>query len=160
MIRVVDAHAAPLTFRLREGYRIAGHRFTSASMVLLRVTTSDGRTGYGCAAPFEEVTGESPAAALAALSDVLLPLARAADAADEAALLDRAAAAAPGAPAARAALDMALHDLWARRAGEPLYRRLARRASASSPASPSASRTTWRRRSSAAGDGSRRASAS
>jgi len=124
MIRVVDAHAAPLTFRLREGYRIAGHRFTSASMVLLRVTTSDGRTGYGCAAPFEEVTGESPAAALAALSDVLLPLARAADAADEAALLDRAAAAAPGAPAARAALDMALHDLWARRAGEPLYRRL------------------------------------
>jgi len=122
MIPVVSADAAPFTFRLREGYRIAGHHFTTASMVLLRITTSDGRTGYGCAAPFEEVTGESPAAALAALTDVLLPLARAADAADEAALLDRAAAAAPGAPAARAALDMALHDLWARRAGVPLYR--------------------------------------
>jgi len=122
MIRVVAAEAAPFTFRLREGYRIAGHHFTTASMVLVRITTSDGRTGHGCAAPFEEVTGESPAATLAALNDMLLPLARAADAADMTTLLDRAAAAAPGTPAARAALDMALHDLWARRAGKPLYR--------------------------------------
>jgi L-Ala-D/L-Glu epimerase / N-acetyl-D-glutamate racemase len=124
MIAVVAADAAPVTFKLREGYRIAGHRFDAADMVLLRITTSDGRTGYGCAAPFEEVTGESPAAALSALTGDLLPLARASDAGDVAGLLDRAAAVAPGAPAARAALDMALHDLWARREGAPLFRLL------------------------------------
>jgi L-alanine-DL-glutamate epimerase-like enolase superfamily enzyme len=124
MIGIVAAHAAPATFRLREGYRIAGHRFDAAHMVLLRITTSDGRTGHGCAAPFEEVTGESPAASLAALEADLLPLVRASDAGDVAAILERAAALAPGAPAARAALDMALHDLWARREGVPLYRLL------------------------------------
>jgi L-Ala-D/L-Glu epimerase / N-acetyl-D-glutamate racemase len=124
MIAITAAEAAPVTFRLREGYRIAGHRFDAADMVLLRLTTSDGRTGHGCAAPFEEVTGESPAASLAALTGELLPLARASDAGDVAGVLDRAAAVAPGAPAARAALDMALHDLWARREGVPLYRLL------------------------------------
>ena len=44
MIRVVDAAAAPVTLRLREGYRIAGHHFSTASMVLLRITTSRDRT--------------------------------------------------------------------------------------------------------------------
>jgi len=125
MNRIVASRAIEKTFRLREGYRIAGHTFTSATMVLLRLETADGLAGFGCAAPFEEVTGESPAASLAALRDRLLPLAaEAASTEPFAPLLDRAAAVAPGAPAALAAFDMALHDLAARRAGVPLHRML------------------------------------
>lgn len=125
MSRLAAGRAIETTFRLREGYRIAGHSFTEATMVLLKLETDDGLAGFGCAAPFEEVTGESPAAALAALNDRLLPLAREAASTDPIVpLLDRAATAAPGAPAARAAFDMALHDLAARRAGLPLYRLL------------------------------------
>jgi L-Ala-D/L-Glu epimerase / N-acetyl-D-glutamate racemase len=127
MIRVVSAEAAPVTFRLREGYRIAGAHFETAENVILKVTTSDGRTGFGCAAPAEEVTGESPAACLQALRDVLLPLLREADAGDPRWLTGHAAAAAAAAPAARAAVDIALHDLLAKRAGVPLARALGMR---------------------------------
>ncbi|HXH28830.1 MAG TPA: dipeptide epimerase, partial [Candidatus Polarisedimenticolia bacterium] len=86
MIRVVSVEAVPITFRLREGYRIAGARFDTADNVILKVSTADGRTGFGCAAPAEEVTGEGSAACLRALRDVLLPLLRETDAADPAAV--------------------------------------------------------------------------
>jgi L-alanine-DL-glutamate epimerase-like enolase superfamily enzyme len=122
MSRIVSAEAAFVTFRLVEGYRIAGRHFTSADNVLLRLVASDGRTGCGCGAPMEEVTGEHPRETLRALNEILLPLAKEWDGADTRALIARAASAAPGAPAARAALDMALCDLDARRAGVPLAR--------------------------------------
>ncbi|HEU4401982.1 MAG TPA: enolase C-terminal domain-like protein [Candidatus Polarisedimenticolia bacterium] len=124
MIRVISAEAVPLTFRLAEGYRIAGATFISAENIILKVNTSDGRTGFGCAAPAEEVTGETSADALRALRDVLIPLLRGSDAAEHRAVIERVAAAAPAQPAARAAVDIALHDLSAQRAGVPLARLL------------------------------------
>jgi len=124
MIRILSAEAHAVTFRLREGYRIAGMKFSTAKNVILKIGTSDGRTGFGCAAPFEEVTGESPATSLALLRDQLIPLLRESDAADPEGIASRAAVIAPRAPAVRAALDMALHDLAGRRAGAPLYRLL------------------------------------
>lgn len=124
MIRVLSAGAHSVSFTLREGYRIAGRSFTSAENVVLKVDTSDGRSGFGCAAPFEAVTGESPAASLSTLRDRLIPLLRESDAADPDGVAARAALSAPQAPAARAALDMALRDLAGQRAGAPLCRLL------------------------------------
>jgi L-alanine-DL-glutamate epimerase-like enolase superfamily enzyme len=120
MIRVREAEAIPIRFRLQEGYRIAGHAFTHADNVFLRIATADGLEAYGCAAPSDEVTGETAAMTLRALRERLIPLLDDADAADLEGSARRAAAAAPEAPAARAALDIALHDLAARRAGMPL----------------------------------------
>ncbi len=122
MIRVASVEAIPITLRLAEGYRIAGSTITSADNVILKVDTADGRTGFGCAAPAEEVTGESAGAALRALDDVLIPLLRESDARDPAGVARRAARAVPGAPAARAAADIALHDLMGHREGLPLAR--------------------------------------
>jgi L-Ala-D/L-Glu epimerase len=127
VIRVVSAEAAPITFRLKEGYRIAGASFTEAYNVILKVTTSDGRTGFGCAAPAEEVTGESPAACLHALRGILIPLLRESDAGDAGGFARRAERLAPGCPAARAAADIALHDLMGLREGRPLVDVLGRR---------------------------------
>jgi L-alanine-DL-glutamate epimerase-like enolase superfamily enzyme len=127
MIRIIDAEAVPVTFRLREGYRIAGASFETADNVILKVVTADGRTGFGCAAPAEEVTGESADACRRACRDVLVPLLRGSDAADREGLHARALAALPGAPAARAAVDIALCDLMGQRAGVPLARLLGMR---------------------------------
>ncbi|MGH9798011.1 MAG: enolase C-terminal domain-like protein, partial [Candidatus Polarisedimenticolia bacterium] len=118
------AEAVSITFRLRDGYRIAGRSYTSAFNVILKVSTGDGRTGFGCAAPAEEVTGESDADCRAALDDRLLPLLRECDATLVEEVARRARVAAPRAPAARAAVEMALLDLRARRAGAPLARLL------------------------------------
>lgn len=124
MIRVTGAEAAPITFRLVEGYRIAGQSFHDAFNVILKISTADGRTGFGCASPGESVTGESRPACLAALRDRLVPLLIGADAADPEVFAAGARAAAPAAPAARAAVDMALWDLRAQRAGASLVRLL------------------------------------
>ncbi|MFQ5876753.1 MAG: mandelate racemase/muconate lactonizing enzyme family protein [Acidobacteriota bacterium] len=117
----------PVTFRLAEGYRIAGARFDRAHNIILKVDTSDGRTGFGCASPAPEVTGETPESSLGVLDDVLVPLLRESDAGDPDAVARRAREAAPGAPAARAAADMALHDLLGKRARLPLARLLGTR---------------------------------
>jgi L-alanine-DL-glutamate epimerase-like enolase superfamily enzyme len=122
MIRVTRVEAIPVSFRLMEGYRIAGRSFTIAENIIVKVDTSDGRTGFGCAAPAEEVTRESPATALHALEDRLGPLLRMSDAAEPAEFARRALEAAPDSPAARAACEMALLDLIGIRARVPLSR--------------------------------------
>ena len=120
MIAVRTAVAFPIRFRLKEGYRIAGHSFTHADNVILKITTADGMVAFGCAAPSDEVTGETPAMTLLALRERLIPLLRGADAADLEGMARGASESAPESPAARAAVDIALHDLAARRAGVPL----------------------------------------
>ena len=122
MIRVTRVEAIPVSFRLVEGYRIAGHSCSIAENIIVKVDTSDGRTGFGCAAPAEEVTRETPAAALHALDDRLVPLLRMSDAAEPAEFARRALEAAPSTPAARAACEMALFDLTGLRARVPLAR--------------------------------------
>ena len=122
MTRIVSAEATPITFRLVEGYRIAGRHFTSAEMVVLKLVASDGLTGYGCGSPSVEVTGESHEETLRVLRDILIPLAR--EAPGPWALMKKALKAAPAAPAARAAIDMALLDIEGKRAGVPLSRLL------------------------------------
>ena len=124
MTRIVSADIAPITFRLREGYRIAGASFATAFNVILKLGTSDGRTGFGCASPAEEVTGETADLCLAALRDLLVPLLLGADACDLQGLAAQAVEAAPDSPAARAAVDIALHDLLGQRAGQPLAKLL------------------------------------
>jgi L-alanine-DL-glutamate epimerase-like enolase superfamily enzyme len=127
MIRIVAAEAIRVPFRLLQPYRIAGHTIAGTVNIILKVVTGDGRTGFGCAAPAESVTGESPESALLVLNDSLIPLLRESDARDPAAIERRAAAVAPAHPGARAALDIALHDLQAQRAGVPLAGLLGRR---------------------------------
>lgn len=122
MIRILHVEAIPVPFRLREGYRIAGRTCTAADTVIVKVDTSDGKSGFGSASPAEEVTGETASAAQHALVDRLVPLLRMSDASDIEGFAGRALAAAPAAPAARAACEMALFDLWGRRARAPLAR--------------------------------------
>ncbi len=129
MIRILSAEAVPISFRLAEGYRIAGASYTQAENIILKIDASDGRTGFGCAAAAEEVTGESHAASLSALQDILIPLLRESDARSPGEVAVRAAEFAPGAPAARAAVDIALHDLLGQREGLPLARVLGLRRS-------------------------------
>ena len=127
MIRIVAAEATRVPFRLTQAYRIAGRSFSSVVNIILKVVTGDGRSGLGCAAPAEAVTGESPESALQAMNDRLIPILRESDGGDLEVIERHACEAAPANPGARAALDIALHDLRAQRAGVPLAELLGRR---------------------------------
>ena len=87
-----------------------------ATIFPLVVTTDGGLTGLGAASPAPEVTGESSEVCEKALEEAtrLLP---GCDARMPATWLAKIGREFPHAPAARAALDMAMHDLLARHLG-------------------------------------------
>jgi L-alanine-DL-glutamate epimerase-like enolase superfamily enzyme len=107
-------------------YEISSMRIDAVDLFFVRISTDEGVEGIGSASPAEDVTGESPDACRTALSVKQLGWLGGRDPRDldELALeLERSHRATP---AARAAVDMALHDLIARIEGVPLVDLLGR----------------------------------
>lgn len=108
---------------LRRPYAVAHHHTDTAAMVLLQLHTDHGTMGLGAATPEPAVNGDTVAVAareLAAAAEALVGL-RVGAPEHHAAVLARLPS-----PAARMALDMALHDLWAKALGLPLVEALGR----------------------------------
>lgn len=106
---------------LVEGYRIAGRHFTSATNFIVEIETDTGLTGHGCAAPAEDITGESNDTCGHALSGVLKDRVTGVLLPDDPGQLGlELLTHVPSAPAACAAVDMALWDLASQAAGKPL----------------------------------------
>lgn len=93
---------------LSRPYTISFHTFTEVSNVVVEIHTDGGVVGIGAGSPAPLITGESPEDALAALDEAATDLRGAPF--DLAELTTRVQQGYPGAPAARAALDMALYD--------------------------------------------------
>lgn len=93
---------------------------TELETVLVEAVDDDGRSGWG-EAPASKVTRATSASLEAAVQGPLSALVTACRTVEEAlGLLERS----PEAPAARSAVDCALHDLAAQRGGQPLFRHL------------------------------------
>lgn len=110
---------------LTRAYEIASQVTDRVELGYVQLVDDDGRIGWGSASPAEEVTGESVAACEAALAHGAERLSGR-DPRETAALAAALAGEIPAAPAARAALDMACHDLAAQAAGRPLVDLLGR----------------------------------
>lgn len=109
--------------KLSVPYTIAYETVDSAANVFLKVETDSGLIGYGCAAPDLPVTGETAATVEASLNSVE-GLLIGEDALRRTHLLEAVRKIIPDQPAARAAIDMALHDLMSKSAGQPLWKLL------------------------------------
>ncbi len=114
--------AWPVDMRLAEPYTIAYETVDRVTNVLVRLDLDVGPSGFGCAAPDRAVTGETPAGVLGALRDVAEPVLRGADPLRRLVHLETFQKEIPDFPSARAAVDMALHDLLGKLAGQPTYR--------------------------------------
>ncbi len=117
--RVRGLEVTSFSLPLVEPFAIAGGAQTRADNVLVRVELEDGSVGYGEAAPFEAVTGETQRTTLAAL-DALRELALGADTGAWRSLAAGLFDVAPDAPAARCAVEQAMFDALARSLGVPL----------------------------------------
>lgn len=122
-MRLVRAEAWAVSMPLAEPYAIASESYDRADNVFLRLVPDRGAPGYGCAAPDAAITGETAADVLAALNEIEPQLAGA-DPLARNRVLSRLKRSLRGRPSARAALDMALHDLLGKAAGQPLWRLL------------------------------------
>lgn len=123
-MRITKIEALEVKMGLEEPYTIAYDTFDSASNVFLRLDTGSGPVGFGCAAPDLEVTGETPATVLTALEDIARPLLLGSDPLRASMLLERVREPLAAHPSARAAVDMALHDILGKTANLPLWRLL------------------------------------
>lgn len=123
-MKILGAEAWLLEMKLEEPYAIAYHYTETAKNVFLRLRTAEGLIGFGCTAPDPDVTGETPEGTLAALERTVIPLLLGEDALQRERVLAAVREALPRAPSVGNALDMALHDLLAKRAGVPLWQLL------------------------------------
>jgi L-Ala-D/L-Glu epimerase len=120
MINEIRTHrvSAPL----HTPFVTALRRATTVETLIVEVTDADGRSGFGEAPQVWQVTGASVAGSEACVREILAPLLSGRDPDDLHARLAEVRRAVAGNEAAKAALDMALHDLAARRLGVPLAR--------------------------------------
>lgn len=111
----------PVRLPLREPFVIAYATYADVPTVLVRIRTAAGHEGWGEATPDPNVTGETWSSATAMLRDDLAPGLLGHDAFDRDGALRLLQRRVAVAPAAKAALDVALHDLVARALGIPLW---------------------------------------
>jgi L-alanine-DL-glutamate epimerase-like enolase superfamily enzyme len=123
-MKISRLQAWPLKMRLAEPYSIAYETIESATNVFLRVETSKGITGYGCAAPDLEITGETTDSVLRVFRATIEPTLKAVDPLRPALLLERLKPQLQSHPSALAMVDIALHDILGKVAGLPVYKLL------------------------------------
>jgi len=111
---------------LVQPYEISSMRIDTVDLFFVRLSTDEGVEGVGSASPAEDVTGESPEACRTALSPKQLSWLGERDPRDLDELARELERSHRKTPAARAAMDMALHDLVARSEGVPLVDLLGR----------------------------------
>jgi L-alanine-DL-glutamate epimerase-like enolase superfamily enzyme len=123
-MQITAVEAWLVSLRLTEPYTIAYETIETATNILVRIDTTAGLGGFGCTAPDEHVTGESPETVLQHIQDAIAPELRGTDPRQPAELLTRARSSGAGGPAAIAAIDIALMDLAGKLVELPLWRLL------------------------------------
>jgi L-alanine-DL-glutamate epimerase-like enolase superfamily enzyme len=120
-MRITKITAEPVAVPLAQPFVVSLGAIDSADLVYVKIETDDGVTGFGEASPTAFVTGETVETVLSALR-LFEPMLLGRDpfAVNEThALMDRLAV---RNGSAKAAVDLALYDIMAKRAGQPLYR--------------------------------------
>jgi L-alanine-DL-glutamate epimerase-like enolase superfamily enzyme len=120
-MRIERIEVHPVAIPLAHPYRDSTRVETHSRDVLVRIVADDGAVGWGGGSPRSFPTGETQAGTVAVLERVLAPTLIGLDLFATESAHARMAAAIPGHHAAKAAIDIALHDLIGRRLGRPVH---------------------------------------
>jgi L-alanine-DL-glutamate epimerase-like enolase superfamily enzyme len=113
-----------LDLPLTTPYTIAYETVSQTTNVILKITSSDGMTGWGCAAPDKEITGETADDVFQSIENFIIPLLKGENPFSIARFIYLLKQSIPSMKSSMAMVDIALHDLLARRAHLPLYQLL------------------------------------
>jgi muconate cycloisomerase len=119
-VRIKTIEPIAVSLPMKKPVKMAGETVTRADNVLLRIESDDGAVGWGEAASAPTMTGETVASMMAAIAHMAPGLLErpADDFAGVAAAMD---AQMYGNNGAKAAIEIALHDLVGRATGQPLH---------------------------------------
>lgn len=118
---ITEIQTGQLSLPLTRPFRTALRTVERLTSVLVRVRADTGETGFGEAPPARAVTGETMASIEAAIHTFIRPAIVGQDLSDPEAVLARLQSCLPGNRSAKAAVDMALFDLYGKQMGLPLY---------------------------------------
>jgi L-Ala-D/L-Glu epimerase len=113
-----------ITLKLKVPYTIAYETYDTVTNVFVRVETDRGIVGFGCAAPDEHVTGETPELIVKDFQTIISPIVINADPLRYSLILDKVNKTISNHPGTIAALDMALFDILGKVSGLPLWKLL------------------------------------
>ena len=123
-MKIVDIQMGDISLPLVRPFKTALRTVHSVQDVVVRVLTDQGLVGYGEAPPTAVITGDTRGSILEAIEHYIRPTLLGLDVMD----LDTVMARLDGCMAhnttPKAAVDMALYDLWAKAQGRPLYQLL------------------------------------
>lgn len=119
-----DVQVGEISLPLVRPFKTALRTVTHISDVAVRITADDGTVGYGEAPPTAVITGETRGSIVCALLEYIKPALLGMDVDDLDGMQKRLAACMVNNTSAKAAADMALYDLWAKRWNAPLYKLL------------------------------------
>lgn len=120
-MKIVSVHTRVVRAPYRRPFVISSGNSPELISLVVEVRTADGDSGFGEASPMTAYTGETLAGLEAALTEHAAPALIGRDARDLAGAHAAMDAAIRGQRLAKAALDIALHDVAARAAGWPVH---------------------------------------
>jgi L-Ala-D/L-Glu epimerase len=126
-MRITGVEIIPIQLPLIEPFVISYGTFPNVESALVRLETDAGITGWGEGTPDPIVTGETFAGVVETLR-LLAPALLGRDPRDRTTLMHRLDTIAGGVPTAKAAIDIALHDLVGKAVGLPVWALLGGRA--------------------------------
>lgn len=123
-VRISRLDTKPVNLKLSEPYVIAYEKVLETTNIFIRIRTDEGVTGYGCAAPDESVTGETPENVTEVFKGTIAPAVIGLDPLRPMLVLEKLREILLNHPAAMAGLDMALLDIMGRKSGLPVWKML------------------------------------
>jgi L-alanine-DL-glutamate epimerase-like enolase superfamily enzyme len=121
-MKITQMEVWPVAMKLTEPYAIAYETVSSTTNVFFRIETSTRIVGYGCAAPDEAVTGETPKEVMESCSRWVIPAFKGADPLRSSLLMERIRPYLKSRPSTYAMADMALFDILGKVAHLPVYK--------------------------------------
>lgn len=118
---IQDIQTGELSLPLLRPFQTALRTVKRLSSVAVRVRADTGEIGYGEAPPAAAVTGETKDSILSAIHTVICPALTGMDLSHSEEVFHRLFSCVPKNNSAKAAVDMALYDLYGKHLGKPLY---------------------------------------
>ena len=123
-MKIVDIQLGSLSLPLAHPFKTALRTVERIEDIVVRVVGDDGTMGYGEAPPTAVITGDTTGSILCAIQDYIRPAIVGMDLDDLDAVMTKLNGCMVHNTTPKAAVDMALYDLWAKAQGKPLYQLL------------------------------------
>ena len=120
-MRICDIQAGEVRIPLRKPFRTALRTVENVEDILVRVVTDDGAEGFGEAPPTAVITGDTRGSIITAVRDFIRPALIGMEIENTEGIFQKLNHCMVKNTSAKAAVDMAIYDLFAKRCGLPLY---------------------------------------